>query len=399
MIKMKQIFTVFLLALSIGTAQAIDFKNSEQLLIPADQTVSNEIWHIAQRIEFKGTALNDLFLASSEKLVLSGDFKDDIWGGAVSASFQGNCSDSVRLLAQNSITIDGYIGNNLIAAVPNINNATVKLGTNSNIRGSAICFGDNVILEGQAANLTVYANRATIGGRIEGNLTVIATDIVVLNNTRISGNLNYLSDEELLVNNTVQIGGKITPLPAPIKPGTNWKSILFKQGYFFIAALLVTLPFLNLFPGFATYAVTLFRISPWRCLLIGFAAMFIIPFCCITLCSSLIGLPLGLILAGWYASLLYLSKIVFALIFGALIFRRRQPATPKSPLVAACAGLLIIYLLTSIEFIRAPIWLMIMMYGTGAMILATFKKVRLVIPPPHIPHPLSDDKKETNTGD
>ncbi|MFC1467324.1 hypothetical protein ACFLQY_01340 [Verrucomicrobiota bacterium] len=396
MIKIKQTISALFLGISVCATQAIEFKSTELLTVSTDESVTNEIWHSAQQIDFQGTALQDLFLLSSDQLKLSGEFKEDVWGGATTASFKGNSAGSVRLAAQNSITVEGNVGGNLIAAVPNINRATVKLTENSSIQGAAICFGDNVILEGTTADITIYANKATIGGEIKGNATVVARDIVVLNNTRIAGDLNYLSGEELLVPNSVQVGGQLKQLPIPVKPAADLKNTLVRQGYFFIAAILVTIPFLNLFPNYAANAVAIFRITPWRCLLIGFAALFIIPFCCITLCASIIGMPLGLILGGWYAILLYLSKIVFALVIGVLIFRWKKPPAQKSTVIAAIAGLFVIYVLTSIQFIKTPIWLMIAMYGTGALILATFKKVRLVVPtPPNIPQTLSDDNTET----
>lgn len=396
MIKTKYTIAALLLGLSLGSAQGIVFKSTEQLTIAAGETVTNETWHSAQQITFQGEARQDLFLHAADELNLGGDFKNDVWGGALKASFNGTSAGNVRLAAQNSITVDGQIGGNLICLVPNVNRATVKLNENSEIRGSTICFGDNVILEGTTGDITVYANRATLGGQIKGDATIIARDIVVLNHTEIEGNLNYISGDELLVNNTIQIGGELKALPAPVRPGTDLKSRLIRQGYFFIAALLVTIPFLNLFPNYAANAVAIFRISPWRCLLIGFAAMFVIPFCTLTLCASLIGLPLGLIIAGWYAILLYLSKIIFALIIGVLIFRWKQPPARKSTVVAASAGLLVIYLLTCIDFIKGPIWLMIIMYGTGALMLATFKKVRVVIPtPPKVPLAFSDNNPET----
>lgn len=396
MIKTKQIMFSLLLGISVCTAQAIEFKKSEQLTVGSEESITNETWHSAQEIDFQGTALQDLFLLSGDQLKLGGAFKDDVWGGAVSAYFDGSSTGSVRLVAQKSVTVAGTVGDNLIAAVPNVSNFTVKLTEDSTVTGSAFCFGDNVILEGTTADITIYANKATIGGHIKGNATVIARDIVVLNNATIDGSLNYISGQEVFVPPSVKIGGELKALPVPVKPGTDWRSSLLRQVYFFLAAILVTIPFLSLFPGYAANAVAIFRITPWRCLLTGFAAMFIIPFVTFTLCASMVGLPLGLIIGSWYAIMIYLSKIVFALIIGVLIFRWKHPPAHKSTLLAAVVGLLVIYVLTSIELIKAPIWLMIMMYGTGALILAIFKRVKVVIPAtPHNPQTLSDDDTET----
>lgn len=395
MIKIKQTITALLLGLSVNATQAIEFKNAPEFVVPAETSIPNETWRIAERVDFKGTALQDLFLLASESLRLDGKFQDDVWGASAATSFNGTSAGSVRLAAQNSITISGNIEGNLLVAVPNINNATIKLTESSRVKGSTICFGDNVLIEGATSDMTIYANRATIGGHIQGDLLVAARDIVVLNNTKVDGDLRYISGEELLVPSTVHIGGNLSQMPLPVKKGTDMKSRLMRQGYFFLAALLVSLPFLNLCPMYVASAVAAFRMRPWRCLLIGFVAMFIIPFCCITLSASIIGMPLGLILGAWYATVLYLSKFVFALLFGVIIFRWKKPSMQQSTLLATATGLLFIYLLTSIDSIKAPIWLMIMMYGTGALILATFKRVQIVMPTPSaMPSNVSDDSNK-----
>jgi hypothetical protein len=393
MIKNKTYLSALMLGVSLCAAEAIDFNNSNSLTVSTNTVTTNELWQSADLIDFQGTARQDLFLLA-DQLKLGGTFDDDVWGGAASAQFTGTSKGSVRLAAHKSATIDGQIGQNLIVAVPNLNNSTIRISENSAVTGSAFCFGDNVIFEGTANDLTIYANKITLGGEVTGDVLLVASDIIVMNKAKIGGDLNYISSKELLVHDSVQLGGEIKAVPLPVKPGAGIKQRLITQCYFFVAALLVMLPFLNLCPTYIANAVALFRLKPWRCLLVGFASMFIVPLICATLCGSLIGLPLGLIIGCWYATLIYLSKIVFALIFGVIIFRWKKVPSPRNTVTAAIVGLLLIYLLTIVPFMKGPIWLMTAMYGTGALILATFRRIQFIVPTPPIPD-LSTDKTET----
>ena len=55
-----------------------------------------------------------------------------------------------------------------------------------------LCMGENVIIEGAVSgNVRIIAQRATIGGKIDGDLSVAAQDIVILPGTLLNGNLTY----------------------------------------------------------------------------------------------------------------------------------------------------------------------------------------------------------------
>ena len=320
-----------------ATNAQIEVNSSEsEIQIEYATQVTNETWQSAPSIKFNGVALKDQFMCGFEDLEIAGEFRGDLWGASFGVNYIGNSDRNVRFAAFNNVTIEGEIQKNLIAIVPNFNNATIKLTEQSEILGSTFLFGENVIIQGTTGDATIYANKATIGGKISGDLKIVANDIVILNNTQISGDLNYLSATELFAPPSAKIGGEIKAIPAPIVKNENG---FLTKVYLFFATVLVAIPFFKFFPNYAGISAATFRFHPWRCLITGLISLFAVPIFCISLCASLIGLPLGLIIAAMYGIIVYLSEIIFGLIIGIVIFKHLKFTAPKNAILPGLAGL------------------------------------------------------------
>lgn len=367
------------------SAGAIEFVQRDQFISGTAETLRDEAWISAQNITVSGEALDDLFMAGGT-LDLRGNFKGDIWAAGDQVLAAGRFSDHVRL-ASRMAQISGALSGSL-TAVGN----TVKIEPSAVIAGNLLCLGENIISEGSVAGgVRIVAQKATLGGKIAGNVSVTAREIVVLPGTVIGGNLTYTAPKELVLSPSVMLGGKLNRTFETPPPRQLLKPDLFSHFVFAFAAFLTGMVFCSVFPRYTASTFHLLRTSRGICLLTGSAALMLIPIIAFLLLFTLIGLPLSLLLFCFYFILLYLSKIVVSFWLGALLLRRKE-ISKRNRAGALAAGLFIIYALTAFTAISLVVNILSMIYGLGALLLALFKKPVLIFQTP-------DNIKQTTTED
>lgn len=362
---------IMALALNAG---AVEFIQTSTFFSGDPEVLRDEMWISADSVTVTGEALEDLFAAGGA-LDLRGTFRGAVWGAGNSASASGVFHDNLRL-AGRLVQVAGTVHGSLTAA-----GTTVKIEPSASVAKNILCLGDHVISEGSVAgHARLIAQKATLGGKTAGNVSVAAQDIVVLPGTAIGGNLVYTAPRELVLPPTVQLGGELIRTFAAVPP----RRILKPLGTHFLfgaAALLAGLVFCGLFPRYTEGAVNALRTAPGPCLLTGAAALVLIPTTALVLLFTLIGLPLSLLLFLFYFILLYLSKIAAGLWIGALVLRRKE-LSKRTLFSTLAAGLLILYALTAVKAASLLVGLAVSVFGLGALILALFRRPVLVIQRP-----------------
>jgi cytoskeletal protein CcmA (bactofilin family) len=373
------LYPLILAALLAGAsrAPAIAFVSSESYLVSTGQVVSGEAWVMATRIEIDGTQEADVFTLGGSN-VLTGVVRKDFWALAETVKLRGTVTENARLAGRN-VAVEGRVGGNLLAAAE-----TVQLGDGCEVGGDTALLGSRVVASGHLkGSVRIIAKQATLGGHVEGNVDIRADDIVVLKGTRIDGDIKYASPSELFLDNTVQLGGALVKTESPEPQRRPVTEALLMQAIFLAGSLLLAAPFLALFPKVAGRALYGLRIASWRCSLIGLAALFLIPVFCAFSAITLFGLPLAIVLACGYIMLVYLSKIIVALAIGQMVLRRPGPLSFGQTLITLVVGLLLVYALTSIPGIGLTVWLVVTVWGMGALLLGLLSLGRSAsLPPP-----------------
>lgn len=356
----------------------------------AEQTVAGEQWVLADAAELKGRHLNDLFIACGGPLAFDGTYAGNIWGATGGdAVVRGIAERNVRLTGR-TVRIDGPVGGSLTALAD-----TVILTTNSVVRGDLRLTGTRVIVEGTVlGEAHITASRlVSLGGSVGGDVRILAPEILAAPNTRIGGNLIYTAGKELIPAEGVVTGElrRIQPEAPPLFSAARIAS----RTWWFLAALLAGIAFIALFPLTTAMASQLARTSPGRCLLIGGLVSLALPLAALLSLSTLIGIPLGLLMLAAWGSMLYLGRIIIALVLGTAILRRGGNSIGRI-LAAMALGLALIYSATLFPAVGIPVQLAVAWLGTGALLLALLRKRRLIIQVPDELKHISELKKESN---
>ncbi len=367
---------IFLLPFALALqAQAIAFLSTNTYTVAKGETVANEQWIYAVDATVDGNIQNDLFLMAGNRLELGGEFSQSVWGLGGGVFLTGKAKQNVRLSGK-TIQVGGQIDGNLMAL-----GDTIHVATNSVVKGDMKLLGNSIVLEGNTqGDVSITVSRiATISGKIGGNLTIVAPEIILQSDTRVGGNLTYTSGKELVPAKGI-VGGSLHRAIPPAAPVFS-KKLLTTRLIWFLAALMAGIPFVVLFPMTTAMATQLVHASPWRCLWVGALCALALPILGTMSLFSFLGIPLGLLILGGWGFLVYTSRIVMGLVIGTLILRRSNTSV-GGVLLSLTIGLAIIYLATAIPAIAWSVQTVVVSMGMGALLLGLFQKRRLIIQVP-----------------
>lgn len=363
--------------LALTQAQAIEFISTTNYLSASEESISSEQWVLAEKITPSGTYGNDLFLAAADSIQLNGTYEGNVWGaGAKSIVLTGTAERNIRITGT-SVRIDGPVGGNVMAMAE-----TVIIGTNALVQGDAMLYANTIVQEGTIKGhaAVIAARVVTLSGTVEGNTTITAPKILLTRNARFLGNLSYTTDKELYPDDDA-VKGELTRIVPEPEPLFSLDRLTEKTLWFF-AALLAGLPFIALFPMTTAMASQILRTSPLKCLLVGLAASIGLPFLALMSVSSIIGVPLGILVMTSWGILLYVGRIVAGLVLGGLILRK-VGASIGHVILSMALGLAVIYFSTVIPSIGIPVQLTALWLGVGALLISLMEKRRLILQVPN----------------
>ena len=360
--RMKKRFLFLLPLCATLSAGAIDFISTNRYEIAETQSVPHELWLYSAEARFAGAVSNDLFTFAANQLQLEGSFAHNLWGMSTDLELSGQVDHNARLLARTA-RIGGQLdGNALVLA------DTIHFSTNAVVQGNVRLLGNNIILEGAyQGDVQITALRfVTISAKIDGNLTILAPEIVIQQDARIGGDLFYTSPKELIPEEGVLTGALHRIHPA--SPSVFSPEQLLRRSTAFIGALLVGILFLFLFTQKITTGAFLARASLWRCLWIGGLAFFLLPTLGLMTLASPVGLPLALFLLGAWAGLFYLGHIVVAFAFGIFLLRVSHPRI-RQTVPALFIGLLLLHIGFAIPGMGQGLRVVASCIGVGSLLL------------------------------
>ena len=374
--------------LGVGSVRAEErlWLSTNQYDLAADQVVSNQFFLVAEQVRASGLFADDLFVLARGAAEFNGEHLGDTWVLGGQTSLGGHQRDHVRLAGQ-SILVRGELDRSLFAL-----GSAVVLSTGSVVRGQVVALGENITLEGTVGGPVLLTGQSvTLAGHVDGDVRILAQDIVIMPGARIVGDLAYTSPKEVFLDHRDQVGGELTRV-SPAGPAEG-RGVLFSVEAILIqllqmmAALLTGLLMAGLFPRSIGRAARLIRFNPMRCMLAGCASLFLIPVVVLAGMLTVIGIPLGLLVAGFAGALLYLGKIVVALVIGSALLQRRGPQSLGVVMGAMAIGLVVLYSAFALPVIGGSLALLVALVGSGSL---WWTWLRSEVRPESAPPPMPD---------
>lgn len=347
-----------------GDAAGLEFLQADHFLQQTEDIQQRELWLAAERIEIRGRMEESLF-AAADTAELSGHFAKDVWVSAKDITLDGQIAQHARFAASGMILVRGDIGSSLMAA----SSGSIKIEEGAEIRNDALMAAPTVILDGTIhGHASVWARRAIVTGRINGDVRIRAQEISILPGTHIEGNLIYTAPQEIAFDRRIYVGGNVDRRLEAATSGQYGQHLKI-QFFLYSGALLAGLLFTALFPRYTGHAVRRIRHSFWQTALTGSLAFFLIPLAATLALFTLVGIPAGILLGAVYVILLYVAKIVVALALGSVLLQRRGPQPYRATALTLAVGLLFLYFAAGLPIVGAIGTIAILFVGLGGLIL------------------------------
>lgn len=357
---------------AVAHAQS-NVRTGDDVTVSEGQVIDQTLFAYGRTIDIAGTVNGDIFCAG-QNVTITGTVAGDVVCAGQTVHVAGNVGGNIRVAGQN-VTIAGMTARSLTAA-----GQSVALDAAGHVKGDAEIGGQSVTLNGTIdRDLAAAATTLTISGAVARNVNATATDLTLGGNTLIGGNLTYVSRHNLTRVAGAQVRGKISRQnpPASRNAGVRVGGLIggFTGAvYMFVAFLLIALVLILLFPGFIHAATEVGFTSPWKTLLVGFLASFLVPALLVALMFTLIGIPLAILALLVWIVLVGVSVPFAGYYLGSLLISK-STTNPIWVMLLGSAIILILFLIPIVGFLT---WLVAMWLGLGIILLQI----------PHLPRPV-----------
>lgn len=367
--KHKFLLTLLLLILlPLEISLATKFKAKDNIFIAEFETIADDLFLGGNNIKVDGTVEGDL-ITGSRTLIQTGKVLGSVISVGQNLDFLGEVEGSVRSLAQNT-NISGRVKRNVMNF-----GADLNIRHTGRVEGDVVALGNELTVDGEIGRgLRAAVGTVVISGTINGGASIKAHSITLMPTARIIGDFKYKSEKQAKIESGAQITGetewvKIKPDEKKKKGFFNTTNVVIKS--LLVLACIVTGVFLILISRrYVQTAQKHVFDSFLKSLGLGLILVICIPVAVVALLITLIGIPLGLIALFAYLVLFYISKILVGIALGHKIltgFAKDKEAPLGWSLII---GVIILTILTNIPYIGWLIYILVVLTGFGAAILA-----------------------------
>lgn len=321
--------------------------------IQIDGTVEGTAFAFGQVVRINGTINGDL-VTCAQTLYISGTVKGNIYAAGQDLTVGTQANGDVFIAGQRvEIAKEAVIGRDLFIG------------------------GDTVLMDG-AVQREFYVNgsNVSISGIVGRNVNMEGTYLNLLDGANIKGDLSYRTHDKAKISSGAVVQGKtnwqyVEPVETPQKK--TFVSDLTGMLWSIAGALLIWFLVRVWRPEFWTKNARTIDEKPLKTIGVGILALIVTPILAILLMVTVIGIPLGIILGLAYGVAIYLSKIVVAAFIGYWLSKRFKWAQIHKGVWAVLLALVILEVLTNIQYIDFISWLLIVFAGLGTLVLTNYK--------------------------
>ena len=351
------------------SASAADLRQGNDVTVGSGETVNDDLYVAGGTVTVDGTVKGSVIVAGGTVSV-AGTVSRDVMVAGGTINISGQVGGSIRAAGGN-VSITGPVEQDIVLAA-----GMVDISSKASVGRDLVVAGGTATIAGPIGrNVTLGSGTLTLRSRVGGNVTG-RVDRLTLDGAQVAGNLDYTSANQVQLANGAHVAGTITRHQPPANADGGNAFLGWLRALVGIAAL--GLIFLFLLPRLSTRSIDTLRAQPWLSLGIGAAILVATPI------IAIIVFLIGLLIGGWWLGLLLIpiwilacavGYVVSAFLGGRLLFARLGWGAYHDAL-ALLAGLLVLAIVTVIPIIGWLIGLAAVIFGLGALGLATTELIR-----------------------
>jgi anti-sigma factor RsiW len=371
------VMSALLLAVALPQqASAADVRRGRTIVVPAGDVIHNDLVAAGPAVRIDGTVEGDV-IAFTRNLTVTGHVTGDVIGFAGATLIDGTVDGNVRVISR-SVMLQGEVGKNL-SAIAN----SLDLSTKGNVGGGAIVLAADADLDGKIQHdLLGLIGRGDIEGLIGGEAWIRGGSLTVASTGEIRGPATFEGPQEPEVESGAKLASPFrTEIPQEIRRNRRTAArtaVRALVGY--VAAVAVGIFLLLVFPGFFRAAL---QGVDGMGLPIGIGALALLSgafLLIVGLLLAFIGVGAGVAGAMAYAPILYVAQVFV----GAWLGNRIMGAAAGDSggalsgwISRIAVGLLILRVVEFIPVLGSFVWLAVLLWGTGAVLLGFYRMSRV----------------------
>ena len=359
-----------LAAANVTPAAAAEVRQGDAVTVGPSETIDDDLYAFGNTVVIQGT-VNGTVVAAGSNVMVSGAVNGDLFAAGNSVDVTGSVRNSVRA-AGSSVQLAGAVGRDALLAGSTLSVApTAPIAQDLLLGGAMATVGAPV-----GRNVFGSTSQLTLAAPVHGNVTGQFEDLRLQPGAVINGNLTYTSNRDVQVAPGAAVQGvaQRTPTPAATEPQRDFApdALGWIRGLVGVAVLGLLL--VLVFPAAArTSAETIGR-AMWPSLGIGFATLLAVPV------AALLVFGLGLVVGGWWLSLLllemYAIKLAVGIVVGGLFVGEWLLARAKVPALhpawALLGGVFVLAVVGLIPVLGPLVNVVVLAVGLGAVVIAAF---------------------------
>ena len=363
------------LALALALPQpagAAEVRRGQSIFIPATETVHNDLIVAGKLVRIDGTVEGDV-IAFTGVLTVTGHVTGDIIVFARQVRMDGIVDGNMRVFSE-IVTIEGAVGKN----VTSLEN-TLDLASKGQIGGGLISIGSEANLDGHIhRDLLGIIGRTYLDGVIGGQMWLRGRSLAVASTAEIGGPATFRGREQPVIAAGAKLASpirvEITQQVRRFRRSIAWSAIheIFRYG----AALLIGILLATVLPGFfrATLRETGRIGLP---ISVGALALIIGGFLLVLgILLIFVGVGAGVVGVLAYAPILYIAQVFVGAWLGSKVLG--ETSNVASAIIGRIAlGLFILHVVELIPILGGLVWLTVLLWGTGAVLLGFYQMSRV----------------------
>lgn len=343
-----------------ASAQAHSTRSGDYTKVSEGEIVRTSLFVGGREIEIAGEIEGDLFCAGNT-VTITGKVQGDVICAAQSIRISGTVDGDVRVASQDAV-INGSVAGSLTAAVQKL-----ELEGGGRVGRDVSAFASDVILSGQVGrDVEANARTLTVDGQVGRDVDAHTESFNLGGTSSVAGNVSHAFDTDLRRDPASTVAGRISRDPSrPAETRLLSPALMIVMALVIAIAMLATTLLLILLAPKAFEKVSAAGFDNLgKTVLIGAAVSLLVPITIIVLMSSVIGIPLGILLLLVWALLLFMSGPIAAFMAGKALLRRR-PASPVKVMMAGSVAVLVLYFVPFLNIIAVTL---VVWTGVGAAI-------------------------------
>lgn len=359
-IKLLSVTAIAVIALCfawVGVTRAQQFSPN----VSAKQTVNSSVFSAAKTVNIDGTINGDVYCAGQD-VTITGIVHGDVICAGQKVLVSGTVDGSVRVAGQR-VEFTGKAGRGVSIA-----GQEVTIDRRATIGQDAVIAGSTLDINGLIKrDAIISGSDAKLSGVVQRNVRFSGAQLSLESGAAISGGLTYTSNRAVSVANDANVKGATVREAKQVKEQRG--AHIFGRSILGALAIVVSFVVFSLFLVWF-FPQQLHKVSQvavdslGKTVLIGFAALFVVPFVFSVLVATLLGIPLAALFLLAALTVAALSTPVAAYYFGSMVWSKQH-----NPVKVMLAGSAIVSIAFLFPIIGALFTFIAYLIGSGALIL------------------------------